>query len=264
MSTTGWIEVPGARLYYEVAGEGEPVVLLHGGLVDLRMWDDQFDVFAQRHRVVRFDMRSFGRTEVEPVPFSLIDDVLAVMDGVGFDRAALVGLSAGGGVELELALAHPERVRALVAVGPGLPGYDWSDAMGDLDGRVGAAEEAGDIDAAVEHLTDYWTVAQREKSEVDPKVLARVREMTRLLFTNPNVEEHEQRDRTTIDRLAEIGAPILLVVGEQDVPDIHAIADLIARDAPNVERASIPGGHHPNMDSPAEFNALVLDFLARH
>ena len=263
MSETGWIEVPDARLYYEVAGEGAPVVLLHGGLVDLRMWDDQFDVFAERYRVVRFDMRSFGRTEAEPVAFSLIGDISMVMDHVGMDRATLVGLSAGGGVELEFALAHPERVHALVAVGPGLPGYDWSAEMDEVNAAVGRAEEAGDIDGAVELLTDHWTVARRGKSDVDPKVLERVREMTRLLFTKANVEEYEQRDRTTIDRLAEIAAPILLVVGEQDVRDIHAIADLIERDAPNVERVSIPGGHHPNMDSPAEFNAVVLDFLSR-
>jgi 3-oxoadipate enol-lactonase len=91
--------------------------------------------------------------------------------------------------------------------------------------------------------------------------LERVRAMSRQLFAGPDLDEFERRDLTIIGRLGEVAAPTLLIVGEQDVDDIHRIAEVIERDVPNVRREAIPGGHHPNLDSPQKFNELVLSFL---
>jgi pimeloyl-ACP methyl ester carboxylesterase len=258
---TGYVDVDGARLYFESGGRGHPVVLLHGGLVDGRSWDEQMPVLAERHRVVRVDLRGYGRSEAEPVSFSLVDDLDRVLSHLNLERVSLVGLSAGGGLAVEFALAHPDAIERLVLVGPGLPGFDWSEGMERLDADIERALESLDIDAAVEFTIDYWTVARRDKSTVDPSVLERVREMSRQLFEGPDIEEFERRDRTIIRRLSEISAPTLLIVGEQDVADIHRIAEIIERDVPNVRRESIPGGHHPNLDSPQRFNELVLSFL---
>lgn len=261
-TSAGYVEVDGARVYFESQGSGDPVVLLHGGLVDSRLWDDQMPALAPRFRTVRVDLRGYGDSEAQPVPFSLVDDLDAVFAHLGIVRASLVGLSAGGGLAVEFALARPGAVDRLVLVGPGLPGFDWSEGIEELDAAVGRAIESGDIETAVEHTVDYWTVARREKPSVDPSVLGRVRAMSRQLFEGPDLDEFELRDRTVITRLSEISVPTLLVVGEQDVDDIVGIADLIERDVPDVRRETIPGGHHPNLDSPARFNELLLSFLS--
>lgn len=238
------------------------MLLLHGGLVDRRLWDEQMPVLAERHRAIRIDLRGYGKSEADPVPFSLVDDLDAVLSHHAIQRVSLVGLSAGGGLAIEFALAHPDKVQRLVLVGPGLPGFEWSDGMADLDVAIGRALATGDVAAALEETIDYWTVARREKSSVDPSVLERVRAMSRQLFAGPDLDEFERRDLTIIGRLREVAAPTLLIVGEQDVDDIHRIAELIERDVPNVRRESIPGGHHPSLDSPQKFNDLVLSFLA--
>lgn len=258
---SGYVDVDGARLYFESHGAGGPVVLLHGGLVDGRLWDEQMPVLAARHRAIRIDLRGYGKSEAEPVSFSHVDDLDRALSHLALERVSLVGLSAGGGLAVEFALAHPDKVERLVLVGPGLPGFDWTDGIERLVADVERALESGDIEAAVEHTIDYWTVARREKSSVDPSVLERVRAMSRRLFEGPDLDEFERRDPTIIKRLSEVSAPALLIAGEQDVADIHRIADIIERDVPNVRRESIPGGHHPNLDSPDRFNELVLSFL---
>src|ERR671932_363182 len=111
MQDSGFLDVPNARLYYEVAGAGPAVVFVHGFTLDARMWDDQWTVFGERYRVVRYDLRGFGRSEAEPVPYSDLDDLLALLNFLDIERAHLVGLSMGGMVLVHFALTHPRRVR---------------------------------------------------------------------------------------------------------------------------------------------------------
>ena len=111
MQDSGFLDVPNARLYYEVAGAGPAVVFVHGFTLDTRMWDDQWTVFGERYRVVRYDLRGFGRSEAEPVPYSDLDDLLALLNCLDIERAHLVGLSMGGMVLVHFALTHPRRVR---------------------------------------------------------------------------------------------------------------------------------------------------------
>ena len=118
----GFVEVEGGRLYYREAGEDPPVILLHGGYLDHRMWDGQVQTLARDHRVVRYDIRSHGRSSAEEVPFSDVEDLGALMDALAIPRATLVGLSMGGFIAADFALARPERVVSLVLVGPGISG----------------------------------------------------------------------------------------------------------------------------------------------
>src|SRR5919112_4353346 len=113
----GMAEVNGARIYYEVAGEGEPLVLVHAGIADSRMWEGQVAAFAARYRVVRFDLRGFGKTEMVEGPFSHHEDLRGLLDFLGVERTHLVGCSMGGGAVLDFALEYPERVGDLVLVG---------------------------------------------------------------------------------------------------------------------------------------------------
>jgi pimeloyl-ACP methyl ester carboxylesterase len=254
-------------MYSEVAGEGPAIALVHEGICDSRVWDPQWETFTRGHRVLRHDMRGFGRSPLEAGRFSHAQDLLDVLDREGFEQAALVGGSLGGRVVIEAALARPELVTALVLVAPGLPGHDWSEEVSAGWDEEEAALEAGDLDTAVEINLRTWVDGpRREPAEVDPEVRAKVAEMQRRAFELQLPFEETAEEELLVpdlaDRIGEIAAPTLLVVGEEDVSDMHAIADRLAAEIPGARRATIAGtAHVPSMERPAEFDELVLGFL---
>jgi pimeloyl-ACP methyl ester carboxylesterase len=253
-------------LYAEVAGEGPEIVLLHEGICDSRMWDEQWERWSGSHRLLRFDLRGFGRSPLEPGPFASARDVIELLDAYAFERAALVGVSLGGRVALEIALAVPERVRALVLVGSGLPGHDWSEELKARWEEEFAAFRAGDLDTAVEVSLRTWVDGPRRRpDEVDAEVRARVAEMQRRAYElQAGVEEDEEEllVEDVAQRLGEIKAPTLVLTGEEDQPDMQVIADRLAREIPGARRETIANtAHAPSMEKPGEFDELVLGFL---
>jgi pimeloyl-ACP methyl ester carboxylesterase len=253
------------ELYSEVAGEGPEIVLLHEGICDSRMWDQQWATYTPSHRVLRFDFRGYGRTPLEAGRFASARDVIELMDKHGFERAAVVGVSLGGRVALEVALAAPDRVAALVLVGSGLPGHDWSKEMVATWEEEEAALRAGDLDKAVDVVLRTWVAGPgRELEDVDPDVRARVAEMQRRAYElQASIEDDEELLVEDVGgRLGEIQAPTLVLVGEEDVPDIQAIAGRLAREIPGARFEKIPNtAHVPSMERPEEFDQLVLGFL---
>jgi len=115
-TTTGYVEIGDGKLYYEVAGEGETLVLAHAGFVDSRMWNGQWEVFAKNYRVIRFDLRGFGKSDPVRGPIARRADLHQLLTALGVERAALIGCSLSGEVILDFALEHPEMVSALVTV----------------------------------------------------------------------------------------------------------------------------------------------------
>jgi 3-oxoadipate enol-lactonase len=255
------------ELYAEVAGAGPDIVLLHEGICDSRMWDTQWETFTRSHRVLRFDFRGYGRSPLEPGTFASARDVIELLERHGFARAALVGVSLGGRVALEIALAAPERVAALVLVGSGLPGHDWSEELKASWDEEESALRTGDLDGAVEVTLRTWVDGPRRTPEdVDADVRARVAEMQRRAFELQLPFEDEAEEELLVEdvgqRLGEIQAPTLVLVGEEDVADIHAIADRLAREIPGARRSTIANtAHVPSMERPEEFDELVLGFL---
>ena len=256
------------RIYSEVSGEGPAIALVHQGICDSRVWDPQWETFTRDHRVVRHDMRGFGRSPLEAGRFSHARDLLDVLDSHGIERAALVGGSLGGRVALEATLARPELVSALVLVAPGLPGHEWSEEVTSGWDEEEAALEAGDLDTAVEINLRTWVDGpRRSPDEVDPEVRAKVADMQRRAFElQLPFEETAEEELLVTDlaaRLGDVTAPTLVVVGEEDVSDMHAIADRIVAEVPGARRASIADtAHVPNLERPTEFDELVLGFLA--
>ena len=120
-SAQGFADVEGTRLYYQSMGEGAPIVLLHGFSIDHRMWDGQMAALSAAHRVVRCDLRGFGQSPPPTTPYANADDLKALLDHLGIARAVILGLSMGGGVAINFALAYPEATRALVVAGSTLP-----------------------------------------------------------------------------------------------------------------------------------------------
>jgi pimeloyl-ACP methyl ester carboxylesterase len=251
-------------LYYEVAGEGHPLVLIHGGLVNSGLWDDQFEVFAGQYRTVRYDVRGFGKSKSPTAYFSNHGDLRDLLDFLGIRRAYVLGLSMGGAIAIDFTLAYPDRAAALLPVAAGLGGYHATSNTA-LRDELNAAYERGDKERAVELSLQVWTDGPyRAPGQVEPAVRDRLRAMTVHTFDLPDVEQWLRRlEPPAIDRLVEIHVPTLFIVGDQDVEDILKIGDLIVAEVLGAQRAVIPGtAHHLNMEQPAEFNRIVLDFLS--
>lgn len=262
---TGFADVNNTRLYYEVAGTGHPLVLIHGGLVNRRLWDDQFAVFAQHYKVIRFDIRSFGDSApitAETPPYSLEEDLYSLLKFLGIEKTYVLGLSMGGAMAIDFTLMYPEMVDALIPVAMGLSGFEGEEPWTEVD----EALKRGDVAQAVELTLRMWTDGpMRTPDQVDPDVREKVRAMTTRNFEHPE-EENATQPRTleppAISRLAEIHVPTLIIIGDQDVRDILKIADILEKGIPGARIEVINGtAHHLNMEKPREFNRIVLDFL---
>jgi pimeloyl-ACP methyl ester carboxylesterase len=237
--------------------------MLHGHLLDSGQWDGQFEEFARHYRVIRYDARGFGQSSMPAEPFAHHEDLHAVLQHFGIERALLIGCSGGGATIVDFALAYPDMTGALVLVGSGLSGYQWGDPLPKAL-ALDEAFERGDIDQAVELSIQLWTDgASRAPAQVNPAARERIRSMTARLFARPEVEATQHRvEPPAAGRLAELRAPTLAIVGDQDVQPIQDIADLVAAQVPQARKAVIAdAGHHPNMEHPALFNRLALDFL---
>src|ERR671913_1489876 len=265
---TGMAEVNGARIYYEVAGEGEPLVFVHAGIADSRMWEDQLLAFADRYRVIRHDMRGFGMTAMVDGPFSYHEDLRALLDSVDVERAHLVGCSMGSGAVLDFAVEYPQRVGDMVLVGSAVGGFgpdinpprQWDDIV--------AAEEAGDLERVSELEVQVWVDGPgRSHEDVDAYLRDLVQEMNLIALRNEasGLGDEWEPEPPAADRLPDVQAPTLLIVGDEDQPSVFAAADLLQRELPNVRKVVMHGtAHVPNMERPEEFNRIVLDFLKDH
>lgn len=253
-------------LHREVAGEGPAVALLHSTVCDSRMWDAEFAALAERYQVLRYDFRGFGRSPLPTEPWSSVDDLRGLLDEEGMERAALVGLSGGAATALDFALAEPGRVRGLVLAAPAIGGLEWSEEVQWFGAEEDALLDAGDLDAAVELNLRMWVDGPRRDPEaVDPGVRARVGEMQRRAFevqlaSEPG--EHRRLRPPAVERLEEVAAPTLVLVGDADVPDVLRNAELLAGRIPGARKVVLPDvAHMVNLERPEEFLRLVRDFL---
>ncbi|GAC1398339.1 MAG: alpha/beta hydrolase [Ktedonobacteraceae bacterium] len=266
---TGYAEVNGTRLYYEVVGEGHPLMLIHGGLVDRRLWDDQFDAFAQHYRVLRYDVRGFGNSSVPTHgDFTMVDDLYHLLKFLGIEKTYLMGLSMGGGIAIDFTLAYPEMVDALITVGAGVSGFEWpgteeSQKLGEM---IDAALKRGDFEQAVEIENRIWTDGpNRTPDQVDANVRSRVRDMNLHNYSLQTADTPSPRlqEKPALPRLAEIHAPTLVIIGDEDVAPIQELAETLAASIPGAKKVVISNtAHHSNMEQPEHFNRIVLDFLA--
>ena len=262
-SETGYADVDGAQIYYEIAGEGEPVVLVHGFTLDTRMWDDQFDALSARYKVVRYDVRGYGKSSVpeEGSPYSNAADLRGLLDHLDIEKAHVIGLSMGGSIAINFTLEYPERVTSLVPVDSSLGGYDFSTEFSEwLMSLYGIAQESG-VAAANE---EFMSGALFESAMGNPAVAVRLRGLIGSYSGWSLTHDDPEVAPTTpaVMRLHEIECHTLVVVGEHDLPDFHGIADEIDGTVPNSRKMVIPGvGHMSNIEDPETFNGEILAFL---
>ncbi|MFN8492534.1 MAG: alpha/beta hydrolase [Caldilineaceae bacterium] len=258
---TGIAKVNNTQLYYEVTGDGPSLVLIHGFNLDTRMWDDQFATFAQHYRVVRYDSRGFGKSALPTEEaYSHADDLKALLVYLGITQAHIVGLSMGGGIAIKFALTNPEMTTTLVVADSLLDGYETSE----LDQTIGAIVEqasAAGGKAVNALLLDHVIFAPAlEQQLVRARLVEMVTENSGWHWVNNDPERAMKPP--AIDRLQEIAAPTLIILGERDMADFHAIAATLQQKVPNAHVVIIPGvGHMSNMEAPVLFNKAVLSFL---
>jgi 3-oxoadipate enol-lactonase len=256
---SGFVRVADPVLYYEQAGAGEPVVLIHGGQMDRRMWDPQFESWSKKYRVVRYDVRGYGRSADPTLPYSDVDDLLAVLDTLAIPRAHLVGLSLGGRIAIDFTLAHPDRVASLTAVAAGMSGFEFS--AGNWPQQLRAAQDRGGEAAAELWLQDPYMVPALEHADLAPRIRQLVLENARVWLQNPLLPR--RLTPPAAKRLGEIRVPTLVVIGDRDVPDMQRVADALASGIAGARKVVVAGaGHIVNLERPAEFDRAVLGFLS--
>ena len=263
---SGWAAVNGVNLFYRSAGNGPTLLLLHAGICDSRMWDDQIGEFGRTHRVIAPDFRGFGQTKMVAGPFAHRHDLRALMDDLGIDRAILVGGSMSGKTTLDFALDNPGRVEALILVASALTGYQFTDAGTRAAWAAGdAALEAGRQDEAAQIEMKTWLAGPRRSlDQIDRSLRQRVRDMLIQSYaTPPDLGDDQPLDPPAIGRLQEVRTPTLIIVGDEDQPDIPAIGDLLESGIAGARKIVMRGAAHlPSMEQPAAFNRIVRDFVA--
>ena len=247
-------------LHHESAGAGRPLVFLHGGQMDSRMWDDTFAAFARSTRVVRYDVRGYGRSGPVAAPYASHEDLHALLEALELDGVVLVGSSLGGRIAIDYALDHPERVAGLVLAAPGVTGWDWSGPDHAFFEPIAAAAAASDTERAVElWLASPYMSPAMERADLAPRLreLARANERA---WTLPPVEH--RREPPAVSELARLHVPTLLLIGGRDVPDLLRIADHLETELPRMRRVDLPDvGHLPSLEARAVFEAELQRFL---
>jgi len=242
---------------YDVRGSGAVVILLTGSNLDRRMWDHEAAWLSKTHAVVRYDLRAHGESDTATKPFSMLGDLIGLMDELKIQRATLIGLSAGSTIALDAALDHPDRVERIVLAGPAPTGYVPKTPLPFVTDLM-AALKAGDYQKIPDILLATSVFA------VPPEKQALVRQMVtendRLWMVNRALV---QMPKPSLDRLESVRVPTLILVGDQDEFQREP-AEILAQRIPGAHIVRIKGGGHLlNLTSPAEFQAAIAAFLAR-
>jgi len=264
LAAADYLDVGDSKIYFESHGEGPTVIFMHDGLLHSEVWDGQLAAFSGEYRSIRYDRRGYGRSDTPTTPFSNENDLLKLIDANDIDRAVLVGSSSAGGMAVNFALKHPDRVSALVLVGAVVDGLGFSDHFLQRNMNNTGTEEVGRIERWV---ADPWLVAPQ-----NTVTKARVRE---LLESNPHDLAFEKfqlaydyanlnpKSELALKRLHEIKVPTLIITGSADIPDVHAHAGALEAGIQGAKREVIADvGHLSYMEDPAAFNAVVLHFLS--
>lgn len=259
---SGYLPVVNGRLYYEVAGGGAPLVFLHGFTLDHRMWDDQWDFFRARYRVVRYDQRGHGRSSDPDGPWSNADDLMLLLAHLGAERPHICGLSAGGGIALDFAVTYPEATRSLVLIDSAIGGYrGWSAEMRETFSRLRDIASGQGVETALK----YWLDGDLLKAAMETPAVARRLQTIIGDYRGWHWLHQGQEivpDPLPYERLEEVEAPALVITGERDIEDFRNMSDVLAQRLRNARHEVVPSaGHMANMEAPTTVNQLIDVFL---
>jgi pimeloyl-ACP methyl ester carboxylesterase len=264
---SGFARIGTAKLYYEVAGTGQPFVMLHAGVADSRQWTNEFTRFATHFRTIRYDLRGYGKSEPVDGAFSHMGDLIAVLERLEIrERLVIMGCSMGGGVAMDFALAHPSRVTALVMVDAGPSGLKLDVQTHPKAAEAEAAYNAGQLDRVAELETQIWFDGMgRTAQQVNQGMRTLAYDMNRLGLAHDAKRlgtRVPDADTPAAERLARLDMPVLVIVGRHDTPYMLAAAGYMEQKIRSARKAVIEDAAHlSNMDQPDEFQRIVKTFL---
>lgn len=270
MQDVGYVELDGAKLWYQTEGDGPPVVLAHAGIVDHRMWDDQVSVLVERYKVIRFDFRGHGLSTISASRFANYLDVGALIDDLRLPSVHLVGASLGGQAMIDFALENPSRVKSLTLMSATFSGFEFEPVDPDAIIELIEARKGGDFERAAAIAVRRWVdgvsqtpgrVPERTSSKVSQMAIETFSNQAAYLKDTGFLEELPPV-HVAEGRLDEMSAPVLIVVGELDDPNVVRAARLMEVEIPNARAIVIPEtAHFPNLERPDLFNSELVSFL---
>jgi pimeloyl-ACP methyl ester carboxylesterase len=264
---SGLAAINGAKIYYELAGEGQPFVMIHAGVADSRQWNHEFAHFAQNYRILRYDQSGFGKSEPVEREFSHMADLVALLDYLQIDEPVVVmGCSMGGTLAMDFTLTYPTRVKALIMVDSAPGGLELDVPIPEIFNEIEAASNAGDFDRVAALETQAWFDGfGRTAEQVNPTMRQLVYDMNRLALDHQMKNLGKRLPNTTTPaagRLAELTSPVLVIVGEHDEPYSLAAADYMVQNIPSAQKLLMKDAAHlPNLDHPLQFQQVVTGFL---
>jgi pimeloyl-ACP methyl ester carboxylesterase len=266
-TVSGYACIDKANLYYEIAGDGQPVILIHAGVADSRQWNNEFVDFSQDHLVLRYDLRGYGKSYPVDGEFSHMGDLIALLDKHHLDQPlVLIGCSMGGSLALDFAFEHPSLVKALVLLGSGPSGLRLDvPSHPNMDDAESAYNE-GNLDLAAELEAKIWFDGmERTAQSVNKYMRMQAIDMNRLALSHDAQGLGKQLPDTEIpavERLSDLDIPMLVVVGTQDLPYFNAAADYMVDNTPSTRKVLIEDAAHlANMEHPDQFQKIVRSFL---
>jgi 3-oxoadipate enol-lactonase len=247
------VDVNGARLWYDEAGGGPAVLLLHGGLGDSGLWEPVVPLLAEHFRTIRSDLRFYGGSTGPNMPWSWQEDAVGVLDELGIERAAIVGLSLGGKLALDIALSHPDRLWAVAGVAPGLGGHAADAYTDEQEARYEAAE---DLDTAMEIDFEVWAPLG-----ADDRIRELWRETPEAKSLPPDLEPLQPPGSPAKERLAELTVPTLIVTASHDPAGMREIGPLVELEAPNARHVELESDHYLTLREPELLARVLVEFL---
>jgi 3-oxoadipate enol-lactonase len=257
-----FVSIEGSKIYFEECGtSSQAVVLLHDGVLHSAVWDEVWPEFCKHFHTIRYDRRGYGRSSAATSGYYETDDLAALLRHLKVNRAAIVGSSHGGEISINFTLEHPEIVQQLVLVGAVVGGMPYSQHFLDRGNALGKPLEKGDVQGAI-------AAASQDKYLIAPGNDAAKKRMIEILSANPQDLTRayfELSEKPALPRLREIAIPTLVLVGDADIPDVHAHAGAIEAGIPRAHRVVVKDvGHLMYVKKPAEFSRLVIGFIEQN
>ena len=219
---TGYVLVDGGKLFYELAGSGKNIVLLHDGMVNREIWDEQFPLLAKTFRVVRYDRRGYGKSSDPQVKYSHIADLNQLFTNLKIDKAIIIGMSSGGRLAIDFTLTYPEKVTGLVLVGAVVSGFGYTSHMDTRGGHFNPQKYSDPVKVNEYFIMDDPYEIYSENRAAKEKVMKLIPNLAR-----QNVVPTQPAGKVAVRSLSEIKVPALILAGEYDIPDVHAHAGVI-------------------------------------
>jgi pimeloyl-ACP methyl ester carboxylesterase len=258
-----YLDVGGAKIYFEEEGKGESVVLVHDGLVNSMTWDGEWETLKQKYHVIRYDRRGYGRSDTSSSPFSQIEDLHKLFIHLQIKHATLVGCSSGGGIVIDFSLVYPEMVDRLILIGSVLHGMVVTSQFEERGRKNNAPLKHGDFITAAENWSnDPFTIAPGDSVGKKKLYEALVKYPGNLKYSG-NLETRLQIP--AVRRLSNIFIPTLILVGEYDMPDVHALEGAIQAGIPGARREIVKGcGHLIPLENSDFLSTRIISFIEKH